>query len=80
MSPASQFLVESYNLIAVGRPIIVAAEGYSEAALMLKEEDIGWVVRPEDPLDLAEAISIGRIRSGGDTCKRSTCGSRCSTL
>jgi|SRR5882724_2744071 len=45
-----------YNLIAVGRPIIVAAEGYSEAALMLKEEDIGWVVRPEDPLDLAEAI------------------------
>jgi len=45
-----------YNLIAVGRPIIVAAETYSEAALMLKEEDIGWVVRPEDPLDLAEAI------------------------
>src|SRR5450631_2277648 len=45
-----------YNLLAVGRPIIVAAEASSEAALMLKEEDIGWVVRPEDPLDLAEAI------------------------
>jgi colanic acid biosynthesis glycosyl transferase WcaI len=45
-----------YNLLAVGRPIIVAAEAISEAALMLKEEDIGWVVRPEDPLDLAEAI------------------------
>ena len=23
---------------------------------MLKENDIGWVVKPEDPLDLAEAI------------------------
>jgi glycosyltransferase involved in cell wall biosynthesis len=23
---------------------------------MLTEEDIGWVVRPEDPRDLAEAI------------------------
>ena len=45
-----------YNLLAVGRPVIVAAEPNSEAALMLKEEDIGWVVRPEDPLDLAEAI------------------------
>jgi colanic acid biosynthesis glycosyl transferase WcaI len=45
-----------YNLLAVGRPIIVAAEASSEAALMLKEEDVGWVVRLEDPLDLAEAI------------------------
>jgi colanic acid biosynthesis glycosyl transferase WcaI len=45
-----------YNLLAIGRPIIVAAEDHSEAALMLNEEDIGWVVRPEDPRDLAEAI------------------------
>jgi glycosyltransferase involved in cell wall biosynthesis len=45
-----------YNLLAVGRPVIVAAEAHSEAALMLKEEDIGWVVRPEDPRDLAAAI------------------------
>jgi len=44
-----------YNLLAVGRPVIVAAEANS-AALMLKEDDIGWVVSPEDPLDLAEAI------------------------
>jgi glycosyltransferase involved in cell wall biosynthesis len=45
-----------YNLLAVGRPIIVAAETNSEAALMLKEDNIGWVVRPEDPIDLTEAI------------------------
>src|SRR5207302_10802691 len=47
-----------YNLLAVGRPIIVAAEANSEAALILNEEDIGWVVRPEDPRDLAEAIRL----------------------
>ena len=45
-----------YNLLAVGRPVIVTAETSSEAALMLKEEDIGWVARPEDPHDLATAI------------------------
>jgi colanic acid biosynthesis glycosyl transferase WcaI len=45
-----------YNLLAVGRPVIVAAETNSEAALMLKQDDIGWIARPEDPPDLAEAI------------------------
>ena len=46
----------AYNLLAVGRPIIVASEANSEAALMLRENDIGWVVRPEDALDLSVAI------------------------
>jgi glycosyltransferase involved in cell wall biosynthesis len=45
-----------YNLLAVGRPVIVTAEAVSEAALILQEENIGWVARPEDPPDLAEAI------------------------
>jgi colanic acid biosynthesis glycosyl transferase WcaI len=44
------------SLLAVGRPVIGSAEAGSEAALMLKEENIGWVARTEDPLDLAEAI------------------------
>ena len=45
-----------YNLLAVGRPVIVTAEAVSEAALMLREENTGWVARPEDPPDLAAAI------------------------
>lgn len=45
-----------YNLLAVGRPVIVAAEATSEAALIVQEEDIGWVVPPENPNELANAI------------------------
>jgi glycosyltransferase involved in cell wall biosynthesis len=47
-----------YNLLAVGRAIIVAAEPHSEAALVVNEEAIGWAVPPEDPVRLAEAIRL----------------------
>jgi putative colanic acid biosynthesis glycosyltransferase WcaI len=47
-----------YNLLAVGRAIIVAAESHSEAALVIGEENIGWVVPPEDPRQLADAIRL----------------------
>ena len=59
-----------YNLLAVGRPVIVAGETHSEAAMMLIEENIGWVVRPEDSRDLAGGHSIGRRRSRGDEGNR----------
>lgn len=58
-----------YNLLAVGRPVIVTAEPNSEAALMLKEEDIGWVARPEDPHDLAAAIRSAASDRGQTTAK-----------
>jgi glycosyltransferase involved in cell wall biosynthesis len=45
-----------YNLLAVGRAIIVAAEPRSEAALVVAEENIGWVVPPQDADALAAAI------------------------
>lgn len=45
-----------YNLLAVGRPVVVASETNSEGALVLDEEAIGWVVPPEDPVELARAI------------------------
>lgn len=47
-----------YNLLAVGRAIIVAAEPHSEAALVVNEEAIGWVVPSEDPDQLANAIRL----------------------
>jgi glycosyltransferase involved in cell wall biosynthesis len=45
-----------YNIFAVGRPIIICSEADAEAALLLKEENIGWVTPPEDPRALAQAI------------------------
>lgn len=47
-----------YNLMAVGRAIIVAAEPHSEAALIVNEEAIGWAVPPENPAELANAIRL----------------------
>lgn len=47
-----------YNHLATGRAIIVAAEPDSEAALVVSEEGIGWVVPPEDPQRLADVILI----------------------
>ncbi len=46
-----------YNLLAIGRAIIVAAEPNAEAALVIEEEKIGWVVPPEEPAALADAIA-----------------------
>jgi hypothetical protein len=56
--PLGQVSVPSrfYNLLAVGRPVIVAAEPDSEAALLAQEEDVGWVVSPEDAAQLALTI------------------------
>ena len=64
-----------YNLLAVGRPAIVAAETHSEAAMMLKEANIGWVVRPEDPADLADAI-----RSAASDREETRAKGRCAAL
>jgi glycosyltransferase involved in cell wall biosynthesis len=46
-----------YNFLAVGRAVIVGTEPNTEAGLAVTEEDIGWVVPPEDPERLAQAIS-----------------------
>lgn len=46
-----------YNLLAIGRAIIVAAEENTEAALVIGEEKIGWVAPPEEPAALAQAIA-----------------------
>jgi glycosyltransferase involved in cell wall biosynthesis len=47
-----------YNLLAIGRATIIAAESTSEAALLVQEENAGWVVPPENPLELARAIRL----------------------
>jgi colanic acid biosynthesis glycosyl transferase WcaI len=45
-----------YNLLAVGRPVIIISEPDAEVALTLKEHALGWVVTPGRPDELAEII------------------------
>ena len=45
-----------YNLLAIGRPVILVSEAYAEAALTVTEHHVGWVVEPGKPDDLATAI------------------------
>src|SRR6185503_8485566 len=49
-----------YNLMAIGRPVIVLAEPEAEHALILSENDVGWAVEPGNPEELA-AVIVGAV-------------------
>ena len=60
-----------YNLLAVGRPVIICSEPDAEAAILVREEDIGWVVPPEDPKAIAAAIADAASAAGNTNGKAS---------
>ncbi|WP_050423134.1 glycosyltransferase family 4 protein [Bradyrhizobium tropiciagri] len=45
-----------YNLLAIGRPVVLVSEPEAEAALTVVENELGWVVTPGRADLLAEAI------------------------
>ncbi|MBR0964633.1 glycosyltransferase family 4 protein [Bradyrhizobium diazoefficiens] len=45
-----------YNLLAVGRPVLLVSEPEAEAALTVVENGLGWVVTPGRADQLADAI------------------------
>ena len=47
-----------YNLLAVGRPVILVSEPEAEAALIVAENGLGWVVKPGASDELAQAIRL----------------------
>ena len=47
-----------YNLLAVGRPVLIVSEPDAEAALTVTEHDVGWVVAPGDAGELARTIRL----------------------
>jgi glycosyltransferase involved in cell wall biosynthesis len=53
-----------YNLLAVGRPVIICSEPDAEAAILVREHDLGWVVQPENPAAIAEAVKIAAQEVG----------------
>lgn len=51
-----------YNILAAGKPILVAADENSELARVVLEERVGWVVKPEDPDAITRAILDANAR------------------
>jgi colanic acid biosynthesis glycosyl transferase WcaI len=45
-----------YNLLAIGRPVLIISEPDAEAALTVSENRLGWVVTPGDACELAKTI------------------------
>jgi glycosyltransferase involved in cell wall biosynthesis len=45
-----------YNIMAAGKPIIAVADSDSELAMVIQEEQLGWVVPPDQPDRIIETI------------------------
>ena len=59
-----------YNLLAVGRPVILVSEPGAEAALTVTEHDLGWVVPAGDAGELARAIRLAAASEDPSRAKR----------
>ncbi|WFU75731.1 glycosyltransferase family 4 protein [Bradyrhizobium sp. CB2312] len=59
-----------YNLLAVGRPVVLVSEPEAEAALTVVENELGWVVPPGSVERLAEAIRAASRADNGDMAAR----------
>lgn len=45
-----------YNVLAAGKPILAVAESESELAMVVREENVGWVVPPNHSDEIAAVI------------------------
>ena len=59
-----------YNLLAVGRPVVLVSEPEAEAALTVAENGLGWVVAPGRADELAAAIRIASASCDGAIAER----------
>jgi len=61
-----------YNLLAIGRPVILVSEPDAEAALTVIEHDVGWVVAPGKADDLANAVIHAASSDDSQRAERAT--------
>lgn len=61
-----------YNLLAIGRPVILVSEPDAEAALTVIEHDVGWVVEPGNADALAQAIRLAATSDDTQRAERAT--------
>jgi glycosyltransferase involved in cell wall biosynthesis len=55
-----------YNLLAVGRPVMIVSEANADAAQLIAAHDIGWVTPPGDAPALAAAITGAATADGAE--------------
>lgn len=61
-----------YNLLAIGRPVILVSEPDAEAALTVTEHDVGWVVEPGRADELAKAVRAAASSNDAARAERAT--------
>jgi colanic acid biosynthesis glycosyl transferase WcaI len=54
-----------YNVMAAGKPILAIADPNSELAQVVREDDIGWVVTPDKPEEIVDAILAAKSDPSG---------------
>lgn len=59
-----------HNLLAIGRPIILVSVPDAEAALVVVENGLGWVVTPGRPDELAKVISAASLSEDSSMAER----------
>jgi glycosyltransferase involved in cell wall biosynthesis len=69
-----------YNLLAVGRPVILVSESDAEAAMTVSENNLGWVVRPGMPDELAGAIRKASVSADASMGERAVVAAGAFTL
>jgi len=47
---------KSYNIMAAGKPLLMIGDDRSEIAMCIKEYNLGWIVKPNDPESLKSTI------------------------
>ena len=65
-----------YNLLAVGRPVVLVSEPGAEAALTVTENNLGWVVTPGRPDQLAQAIRSACSSTDASMAERAVAAAR----
>jgi colanic acid biosynthesis glycosyl transferase WcaI len=65
-----------YNLLAIGRPVVLVSEAGAEAALTVTEHGLGWVVEPGKSDDLARAICAASRSGDSSMAERAVAVSR----
>jgi colanic acid biosynthesis glycosyl transferase WcaI len=59
-----------YNLLAIGRAVLLVSEANAEAALTVSEHDLGWVVEPGNPEALARTIRLASMSDDPSRAER----------